>query len=69
MPAKDIPTMQRAVAVIDIGTTSVRMAIAEINATGAIQILEHLSQAVNLGKTHSLVDVFTETLLKSVSRC
>ena len=54
MPAKDSPTMQRTVAVIDIGTTSVRMAIAEINATGAIQILEHLSQAVNLGK-----DTFT----------
>ena len=54
MPAKDKPTMQRTVAVIDIGTTSVRMAIAEINATGAIQILEHLSQAVNLGK-----DTFT----------
>ena len=54
MPAKDSRTMQRTVAVIDIGTTSVRMAIAEINATGAIQILEHLSQAVNLGK-----DTFT----------
>ncbi len=55
MSAKEVTTQQRTVAVIDIGTTSVRMAIAEISSTGSIQILEHLSQAVNLGK-----DTFTE---------
>ena len=37
------------IAVIDIGATSVRMAIAQIS-NGEIQILEKLSQAVSLGK-------------------
>ena len=37
-------------AVIDIGTTSVRMAIAEIGAEGQVRLLENLSQAANLGK-------------------
>ncbi|MFN0195206.1 MAG: exopolyphosphatase [Planctomycetaceae bacterium] len=37
-------------AVIDIGTTQIRMAIAQIGSGGEIQILERLSQAVNLGK-------------------
>ena len=41
-------------AVIDIGTSSVRMAIAEISATGEVRTLETLTQAVNLGK-----DAFT----------
>ncbi|MBA62164.1 MAG: exopolyphosphatase [Planctomycetaceae bacterium] len=54
MSSKKATTRQRTVAVIDIGTTSVRMAIAEINTAGTIQILEHLSQAVDLGK-----DTFT----------
>jgi exopolyphosphatase/guanosine-5'-triphosphate,3'-diphosphate pyrophosphatase len=40
----------RRVAVIDIGTSSIRMAIAEIGATGQVRQLETLSQAVNLGK-------------------
>ncbi len=43
------------VAVIDIGTSSIRMAIAEIGPTGEVRILERLSQAVNLGK-----DTFTK---------
>ena len=54
MSAKEVTNRQRTVAVIDIGTTSVRMAIAEISTAGTIQILEHLSQAVDLGK-----DTFT----------
>ena len=54
MSAKENTSRQRTVAVIDVGTTSVRMAIAEISPAGIIQILEHLSQAVNLGK-----DTFT----------
>ena len=53
MSSKKATTRQRTVAVIDIGTTSVRMAIAEINTAGTIQILEHLSQAVDLGKDTS----------------
>lgn len=44
----------RPVAVIDIGTSSIRMAIAEIQANGNVRPLEALSQAVNLGK-----DTFT----------
>ena len=54
MSVKENTSRQRTVAVIDVGTTSVRMAIAEISPAGIIQILEHLSQAVNLGK-----DTFT----------
>src|SRR5678816_499258 len=42
------------VAVIDIGTSSIRMAIAEIQAGGGVRTLESFSQAVNLGK-----DTFT----------
>jgi exopolyphosphatase / guanosine-5'-triphosphate,3'-diphosphate pyrophosphatase len=44
----------RPVAVIDIGTTLIRMAVAEIGGDGKIRRLETLSQAVNLGK-----DTFT----------
>jgi exopolyphosphatase/guanosine-5'-triphosphate,3'-diphosphate pyrophosphatase len=43
------------VAVIDIGTTSIRMAIAEIDQHGGVRILETLSQAVSLGE-----DTFTK---------
>ena len=51
--ASQTPSM-RPVAVIDIGTTLIRMAIAEIGPEGDIRRLETLSQAVNLGK-----DTFT----------
>src|SRR5207249_4277765 len=40
----------RQVAVIDMGTSSVRMAVAEITAAGQVRQLETLAQAVNLGK-------------------
>src|SRR3954471_18305204 len=40
----------RQVAVIDIGTSSVRMAVAEITSAGQVRQLETLAQAVNLGK-------------------
>jgi len=39
----------RPVAVIDVGSTSIRMAIAEIGETGVVRQLEMLSQAVSLG--------------------
>ena len=42
------------VAVIDIGTTSLRMAIAQIDQSRKIKVIEKLQQAVNLGK-----DTFT----------
>ena len=48
------PRGARPVAVIDIGTSSIRMAIAEITPAGAVRTLESLTQAVPLGK-----DTFT----------
>ena len=49
-----VPPSQAAVpnpvAVIDIGTASIRMAIAEIGSEGSIHILERLNQGVSLGK-------------------
>lgn len=41
-------------AVIDVGTSSIRMAVAEIAASGEVRVLERLSQGVSLGK-----DTFT----------
>ena len=49
----------RPVAVIDIGTTAIRMAIAEIDGAGSIRILETVSQGVDLGK-----DTFTRGSIK-----
>lgn len=49
-PAKGV----KPVAVIDIGTAAIRMAIAEITPNGDVRNLESLSQAVNLGR-----DTFT----------
>ena len=40
----------KTVAVIDIGASSVRMAIAEISGVDSVRLLENLSQAVNLGR-------------------
>ncbi len=51
LPRTSVP---KPVAVIDIGTTSIRMAIAEIDEHRSVRILETLTQAVNLGK-----DTFT----------
>lgn len=48
-------TNVRPVAVIDIGTSLIRMAIAEIDDSGHVRTLERLSQAVGLGK-----DTFTK---------
>lgn len=50
----------RVVAVIDIGATSVRMAISQIGPSGVVENLESLSQAVSLGK-----DSFIEGTIKS----
>lgn len=50
-----LPNNARLVAVIDIGTTSIRMAIAQIDPDRTIHNLETLAQAVNLGR-----DVFTQ---------
>lgn len=40
----------RTVAVIEVGTTSIRMAIAEVEPDGSVRMLEALSQGVSLGK-------------------
>ena len=48
-------TQPRTVAVIDVGSTSVRMDIAEIGGSGSVKKLQSSYQAVNLGK-----DVFTK---------
>lgn len=44
----------RPVAVIDVGTSSIRMAVAELHSDGTVRVLETLSQGVSLGK-----DTFT----------
>jgi len=43
-------TPPKSVAVIDIGTTSIRMAVADIDERGGVHTLETLNQAVGLGK-------------------
>lgn len=50
IPDKTPPAPPRIVAVIDIGTSSIRMAVAEIHHDATIRTLSTLSQAVNLGK-------------------
>lgn len=56
----------RTVAVIDIGTTGVRMALADIEDNGAIRFLEKLNQSVRLGR-----DVFTQGRIRrsSIEEC
>lgn len=49
----------RPVAVIDIGASSIRMAIAEINSSGDVRILERLVQGVSIGK-----DTFTDRVIR-----
>ncbi len=53
---------KRSVAVIDIGATSIRMAIADIDGDGNVRVLESLSQAVTLGK-----DTFTQRRIRKSS--
>jgi len=47
------------VAVIDLGTTSIRMAIGEIDDTGNVRTIETLSQEISLGK-----DTFTKRFIE-----
>ncbi len=62
IPITPTETERRPVAVIDIGATSIRMAIAEINGQGVIHPLENVSQAVTLGK-----DTFTQRRIRKSS--
>ncbi len=56
----------RLVAIIEVGTTSIRLAIGQIDEAGHVETLETLSQAVNLGK-----DTFTKGSIESstTERC
>lgn len=60
--AAETSNSTRAVAVIDIGATSIRMAVAEIDPDGRVRPLENLSQAVSLGK-----DTFTQRRIRKQS--
>lgn len=50
------------VAVVDVGTTAIRMALAEVRSNGDIRLLESLSQVVALGK-----DAFTTGLITTTT--
>ncbi|MFN8742759.1 MAG: exopolyphosphatase, partial [Pirellula sp.] len=65
LSSSNIAGATRTVAVVDIGSTSVRMAIAEIG-QGSFRILEEVSQMVSLGK-----DVFSTQNIhrKSIEEC
>ncbi len=52
----------KSVAVIDVGTTSIRMAIAQIGGPEEIKVMEQLEQAVNLGK-----DTFTQGVIQKTT--
>ncbi len=58
----------RTVAVIDVGTSSIRMAIAEIQPEGTIRTLESLTQAVHLGSdTFTTGEISRTTIEECVS--
>jgi exopolyphosphatase / guanosine-5'-triphosphate,3'-diphosphate pyrophosphatase len=61
-PIVPVEADRRPVAVIDIGATSIRMAIAEIDGQGQIHELESVSQGVTLGK-----DTFTQRRIRKSS--
>src|SRR5262245_53498850 len=57
----------RPVAVIDVGTSSIRLAIAEIDEVSGVRTLEKLQQAVSLGKdTFTLGHIRKQTIEESV---
>src|SRR5688500_6214827 len=57
-PAKSV----RPVAVIDIGASAIRMAIAEIDGEGSVRTLERRAQEVNLGR-----DTFTRRSIRKAT--
>src|SRR5687767_6295379 len=61
-------TPAKPVAVIDIGTASVRMAIAEIGGDGQVRQLENLSQAANLGKDTFIRGVISKETIEDCVR-
>src|SRR5437868_12428898 len=67
-PLVSTATPTRQVAVIDIGTSSIRMAIAEITAAGQVRQLETLAQAVNLGKDAFIRGAITKGTIEECVR-
>src|SRR4051812_18192738 len=68
LPPTVVPRTARPVAVIDIGTSSIRMAIAEIQSGGGVRTLETLSQAVNLGKDTFTRGYITKSTIEDCAR-
>ncbi len=66
LAAESTASVPRTVAVIDIGATSIRMAVAEIDAAGRVRPIDQLVQPVSLGK-----DAFTSRRLRrsSIEEC
>jgi exopolyphosphatase / guanosine-5'-triphosphate,3'-diphosphate pyrophosphatase len=62
LPDASVDTSTRIVAVIDVGATSMRMAIAEIGGQNSIRLLDTLVQPVSLGK-----DAFTTRRFRRAS--
>jgi len=62
------PAAAKSVAVIDIGTASIRMAIAEIQPSGSIHVLERLSQSVGLGKDTFIRGFLTKATIEECVR-
>ncbi len=57
----------RTVAVIDIGTTSVRLVVAEVTADGGVRILDNLQQAVPIGRdTYTRGEISRQTIEECV---
>jgi len=50
LPAEPVEMTRELFAVIDIGATSIRMMIAQVDETGEVRAIENLAQAVSLGK-------------------
>ena len=65
---KQLYNTPKLVAVIDIGATSVRMAIAEIGEKNSIRYIEQLSQAVSLGKDSFIKGHIEKTTIEDCVR-
>ncbi|MGE0375551.1 MAG: HD domain-containing protein [Planctomycetaceae bacterium] len=62
------PIAPKPVAVIDVGTSSIRMAIAELHSSGTVRTLETLTQGVSLGKdTFTSGEIARSTIKECVS--
>lgn len=62
------PQAVRPVAVIDVGTSSIRMAIAEIDEAGRVRTLEKLQQPVGLGKDTFTIGQIRKSTIEECAR-